>query len=272
MNHHFGKLGDVWKHLPLAEILRSDPPCAYWETHAGSATYPLTENPARRHGVIRFLERSGGDPDLASSAYRSVLRSMPGVYPGSPRIAMDMLGRQARYLFCDLDPESVGSLRAGSGDLDVRVVDQDGATMILRAARDASLDPSSVLVHIDPFDPHGRATPESMTPIELAGWLAERGFRVLYWYGYEAASERGWARAAIGERAPAMGLWCGDVWMPASFVYDERRGGWGCGIVLANATPAVTRACARLGRALERIGADDVAAGNDPERLEFREI
>ena len=34
MNNHFAELGDVWKHLPLAEILRVDPPRAYWETHA----------------------------------------------------------------------------------------------------------------------------------------------------------------------------------------------------------------------------------------------
>jgi hypothetical protein len=25
MNHHFAELGDVWKHLPLAEILRLTP-------------------------------------------------------------------------------------------------------------------------------------------------------------------------------------------------------------------------------------------------------
>jgi hypothetical protein len=26
MNNHFAELGDVWKHLPLAEILRINPP------------------------------------------------------------------------------------------------------------------------------------------------------------------------------------------------------------------------------------------------------
>jgi 23S rRNA A2030 N6-methylase RlmJ len=52
MNRHFAELGDVWKHLPLAEILHMDPPRVYWETHAGSASYPLTESPSRLHGLF----------------------------------------------------------------------------------------------------------------------------------------------------------------------------------------------------------------------------
>ena len=54
-NRHFGELGDVWKYLPLAEVLRLNPPLHYWETHAGSAAYTLTESPTRRHGALRFL-------------------------------------------------------------------------------------------------------------------------------------------------------------------------------------------------------------------------
>src|SRR2546423_15652475 len=45
-NRHFAALGDVWKPLPLAEILRLRPPTHYWETHAGSPAYALTESPA----------------------------------------------------------------------------------------------------------------------------------------------------------------------------------------------------------------------------------
>src|SRR5439155_10410780 len=32
MNNYFAELGDVWKHLPLADILRITPPRHYWET------------------------------------------------------------------------------------------------------------------------------------------------------------------------------------------------------------------------------------------------
>ena len=79
MNNHFAELGDVWKHLPLAEILRVDPPHAYWETHAGSASYLLTESASRLHGALRFLSLAPYDPDLRSCAYLAALVHEPGV-------------------------------------------------------------------------------------------------------------------------------------------------------------------------------------------------
>ena len=41
--------------------------------------------------------------------------------------------------------------------------------------------------------------------MELAAVLARRGYRVLYWYGYESLDERGWARVEIARLAPKCG-------------------------------------------------------------------
>ena len=79
-NQHFGKLGDLWKHLPLPEVLRLAPPAHYWETHAGSAAYVLTESPARLHGAIRFLSVARSDRELAGSSYLEALLANPGIY------------------------------------------------------------------------------------------------------------------------------------------------------------------------------------------------
>jgi hypothetical protein len=99
MNNHFAELGDVWKHLPLAEILRVNPPRVYWETHAGSASYVLTESPSRLHGPLRFLSLAPEDPDLEGCAYLAALTLVPGVYPGSATLATLALGRSASYVF-----------------------------------------------------------------------------------------------------------------------------------------------------------------------------
>ena len=40
-NPRFGTIGDVWKHLPLGDMLDRLRPSRYLETHAGSATYAL---------------------------------------------------------------------------------------------------------------------------------------------------------------------------------------------------------------------------------------
>jgi 23S rRNA A2030 N6-methylase RlmJ len=193
MNNHFAELGDVWKHLALAEILRMDPPRAYWETHAGSASYPLTESPSRLHGALRFLSLAPYDPDLRSCAYLAALTHEPGVYPGSATLAMRSLGTSASYLFCDVDPRSAASLLDARGGLDVRVVDADGVSAIEREAQLARVDARDVLVHVDPFDPFERVSRNNRSPVELAGWLADAGYRLVYWYGYDSVERRGCA-------------------------------------------------------------------------------
>jgi 23S rRNA (adenine2030-N6)-methyltransferase len=272
MNNHFAELGDVWKHLPLAEILRDYPPRHYWETHAGSVSYALTESQSRLHGALRFLSSAPSDPDLHNCAYLQALQASPGVYPGSPALALQALGQRAAYLFCDVDPVCAATLRTATADFTAQVIETDGVSTIYNETRLARVNPGDVLVHIDPFNPHERVTGRSQTPVELAALLARTGYRLFYWYGYDSVDQRGWAYDEICRLAPDVNLWCGDAIMPACLVYPGRAGAWGCGAVLANMTSSEASVCERLGRALERIGETDVVAGNDPSRLTFRVI
>jgi 23S rRNA A2030 N6-methylase RlmJ len=272
MNNHFAELGDVWRHLPVAEILRIVRPHHYWETHAGSASYALTASPSRLHGALRFLSWAPNDPDLCDSAYLHALRSSPGVYLGSPALAMQTLGKNATYLFCDVDPESAATLRMATAGFEARVIEADGVSAIYREAQLARFNPGDVLIHIDPFDSYERATDQSKTPVELAAWLARSGYRLFYWYGYDCVERRGWAYNEISRLAPGINIWCGDTLMPACLVYPGTTGAWGCGVVLANITSSEAHVCERLGRALERISETDVVEGNDPSQLAFRVI
>ena len=271
-NRHFAELGDVWKHLPLAEVLRLNPPQQYLETHAGSLSYLLTASPTRVHGALRFLKRAPLDPDLIGCTYLAALQAEAGVYPGSPALALRELGANASYVFCDIDSGSAAALRTAGRHHRIRVVEGDGVAAIAREAERTSIEPRNVFVHIDPYDPHERFSAGAMTPVELAARLARLGYRLLYWYGYESISQRGWALHAISRLAPGIDLWCGDVLMPAPFIYPECSGPWGCGIVLANMTASEAATCALLGTALERISADDVASDNEPSRLSFEVI
>jgi hypothetical protein len=270
MNPYFGDLGDIWKHLPLAEILQLNPPRHYWETHAGSASYPLTTSPARQHGVLHFLEHAPGEPELQDSSYLRALQEDPDLYPGSPLLAMRALGKKASYIFCDIDPESAANLRTKATGLDARVVEDDGVSAIADEIQHTSAEPGDVLVLIDPFLPFERITPDSQTPIELGAALAAAGYRLMFWYRYDTIDQRGWARDQLASLVPGVELWCGDTLMPAPFIFPNGSGPWGCGIVLANATPAEQSACQRLGYALERISASDLLSDNIPPRLSFQ--
>jgi 23S rRNA (adenine2030-N6)-methyltransferase len=72
-NRHFGKLGDVWKHLPLCEVLTVERPSRYAETHAGSAADAPLDDPERRYGVHRFSSVAHRDAVLAGSRYAAHL-------------------------------------------------------------------------------------------------------------------------------------------------------------------------------------------------------
>src|SRR5262245_27644777 len=198
-NHHYAKLADVWKHLPRAEILAVERPRHYWESHAGSAEYPLVDDAERRYGARRLMAVAGGHAALAGSRYVAHLAAIGGddlaVYPGSARLALAELGTSATYLLCDLDPGSARDLEAAAGRLGladrVRVEVGDGMG-VLAAALAATEEPSAVLAHVDPFDPW-RTGPAGLSALDLAGRLADAGAGLVYWYGYDRPDQRAWA-------------------------------------------------------------------------------
>jgi 23S rRNA A2030 N6-methylase RlmJ len=159
-NLHFAEIGDVWKHLPLAEVLAIERPDRYWETHAGSALYSLTPSP----GVYRVLAHAGRAAAIDRSSYLRLLRQLaagasPACYPGSTYIAMAVLGSAAHeYCFADTDPDSVIDLRRTAARLvgrdQVTVIEGDGVAAILEAL--SRLEPaaaSSAFALIDPYRP-----------------------------------------------------------------------------------------------------------------------
>jgi 23S rRNA (adenine2030-N6)-methyltransferase len=259
-NHHFGKFADVWKHLVLDEVLAEIRPDRYAETHAGSAAYPIVGDPERRFGVLGFLDGLASDAALAQAAFPRVVSGFtndePSTYPGSALQAMTLLGDGCSYLLCDLDPVSVEDLRTWAARLSLtrcEVAARDG----MQAVGGAWLeDPAPTVVHIDPFDPFER-TDGGLSAVELAAQVAEAGHTLVYWYGLSHPGERAWALDAI-QRLTSAPLWCGDLMVTRCDGETRSDGdlgeattpGAGCGVVLANVTPALTTRCEALGHAL----------------------
>ena len=117
-NRHHAEIGDVWKHLPLALLLERESVGEFWESHSGSASYPLEPGEARDYGARRVLARAAAVPAIADSAYVRVLREYDaaGRYPGSPALAMG-LAPAARFRFCDTDPACLADIRAEAARL-----------------------------------------------------------------------------------------------------------------------------------------------------------
>jgi 23S rRNA A2030 N6-methylase RlmJ len=272
-NRHFGNIGDVWKHVVLAEVLEREPPAWYAETHAGSGAYAVAHSGEREYGFLHFLEVAPRFPVLARSPYcaiaSSYVKSDRRLYPGSALLAMTVLGDTTSYLLCDLDRDSVIDLRRWSRELDLHnceVVEADGMAAV--AARLDSETHRPGLVHIDPFDRDARA-PGSYSALQLAARVADSGTGLVYWYGYDEPGTQGLAHKQLAAltRAP---LWCGEVTVTGAndSLADRDHSATlrTFGIILANVQEGTAGACAALGNALARAYDDavlpDGARGN----------
>lgn len=270
-NRHYGKLGDLWKHIPLCEILSIETPVWYGESHAGDATYPLTRSDERDFGIFHLLdavERAGETDDWIYTRYfKTTSREH---FPGSPALAMDVLtDPSTQFVFCDLDQASLDNIRAFAmhDDRNVACIADDGVMTMDRWLRDAST--SGAFVHLDPYLPGERASEDSLSSDELFFQLASRGIKVMLWYGFHASSsnetderfrisrDARWQQindAASDLEIDDLSLWCGEV-----FLRDMLRGPLpddlgihGCGVLCANLSDASIDRCRGAGEALVR--------------------
>ncbi len=298
-NRHFARIGDVWKHLALAEVLAVERPAAYWETHAGPAAYPLTHSPERDHGAWFFHGHASEAPDLARSQYAGLLREMVAadqpLYPGSPLIAMRLLGPDphAHFLFCDRDPHSLTNIAHHARGLDIPPArldtrEADGVAAVAAAA--AQLSPErrrDLVVHLDPDDLSAAST--DPTPAALFAALARDGVRCLLWWGAGSRDEAGAARASLrsalvsaGVDPAATPVWAGDVTLAAIDHTGGRRpdaagrsadpGVLACGVLGANLSPESTARCGRLGRALADLYRHATFPDGSAGSMEFQEF
>ncbi len=265
-NSHFGEIGDIWKHVPLAEVLAHERPKRYWESHAGSASYPLSRSWQREYGIYRVLDHAATTAALATSRYVSLIAALPHsdgypvFYPGSATLAMRLLGRSVgEYVLCDLDPESIASLEqeaqaAGVADLTQCIQDDGIATLWERLDALSNTEAARTLVHIDPFQPHDSSGRSGLSTVDLCCELAERGCMVVYWYAVMQPEERGWAGRALAPRlaGKARSLWAGEISLTALRSSDlpPNPGVRGCGVVCATISETVRRTCRSLGEAL----------------------
>jgi 23S rRNA A2030 N6-methylase RlmJ len=270
-NVHYGNIGDIWKHLPLAEILAIERPRQYWESHAGSAQYPLTPSLGRDYGALHFLKHAADTPILCASAYWRVLGSLKyedghlRVYPGSPLIAMTLLATTTQYLFCDIDGASLRTIWESTQELGIpqarlECVQDDGVEALWQvASRLSRQEAFETFVHIDPYRPF-EANPAGLTPLDLFGDLSRRGARTMLWYGYDSPATRAvcWKkiRSALAAYQLAAGTsWCGEINLAALHApgLTINPGVRGCGILLSNLSEQALSACTRLGEALAEI-------------------
>ncbi|MBI1395695.1 MAG: 23S rRNA (adenine(2030)-N(6))-methyltransferase RlmJ [Betaproteobacteria bacterium] len=131
---HAGNHADVLKHVVLVQLLehllRKEKPFWVVDTHAGGGEYPLEGGYAGKsrefEGGIARLWDAGELPAALASYVREVRRVNPDGalrrYPGSPRIALQMMRAEDRLRLFELHPTEIRLLEAGLQDAGRRVV------------------------------------------------------------------------------------------------------------------------------------------------------
>jgi 23S rRNA A2030 N6-methylase RlmJ len=228
-NIHFGNIGDVWKHLALAEVVATEQPQHFWESHAGSALYPLSHSTERDFGVYYFRNHASTSAILRDSSYARILRELETggelhVYPGSPFLAMRLLKRGlADFVFCDKDKMSLADIKDAASRLSIadarlRLSHGDGLSTVSQLGAELpTAEAASTVVHIDPYQPW-RESSSGRNAFDLLCQLGDQGIRCILWAGYHTPTERDSLFRALKRSmtklvtsAERLALWCSDV-------------------------------------------------------------
>ena len=136
--YHAGNHADVLKHAVLALALRAlqrkDKPLRVLDGWAGAGRYDLASREARRNaehenGIARLLAAKTVPPEL--DPYLAAVRAANPeaklrYYPGSPRIARNLLRPGDHLVLMELHPRAFGALRRNfAGDRQVHVHRRD---------------------------------------------------------------------------------------------------------------------------------------------------
>ena len=190
---HFAKQPDVLKHLILCKVLKNETPQVYVETNSACAIYPMTQTPEQQYGIYHFLEKADEVPSLKDSVYYQLESGemAKGNYLGSPALAMNVLGKQAkRFVFFDLEKsalENVGTYAKQIGlsaSVEIHHADSSrGAIELLPSL------PTSSFIHIDPYEIDKKGD-SGVTYLDVLIQATLLGMKCLLWYGFMTGDDK----------------------------------------------------------------------------------
>ena len=190
---HFAKQPDVLKHLILCEVLKNETPKKYVEPNTACAIYPMTQTPEQQYGIYHFLEKADEVPSLKDSIYYQLESGemAKGNYLGSPALAMNVLGKQAkRFVFFDLEKsalENVGTYAKQielSASVEIHHADSSRGTIELLPSL-----PTSSFIHIDPYEIDKKGD-SGVTYLDVLIQATLLGMKCLLWYGFMTGDDK----------------------------------------------------------------------------------
>lgn len=188
---HYGKQAEVWKHLPLCDIIAEEQPAVYVETNAASAVYTLHHTPEQQYGIYHFLEKAATHPVKANFYCRLERAAFAeNRYIGSPGLALSIRKEESRYIFFDIDKDALRNVEEFGkkhclGDR-IELHNRNSLTGMRELLPHL---PPSTLIHIDPYridEPDSNG----YTYLDLFRQAAKLHLKCFLWYGYQTLKEK----------------------------------------------------------------------------------
>ena len=234
---HAGEIGDVWKHLPLCDILALEKPLRYHETNAAYSGYAVGHSERTDYGIFHVLDAKS----LQDSKYIETLKKNgidQGRYTGSPGLAMDILADGAKYYFHDIEPEAIRDVLSVAKKRGLEHRAHAFCTDSVQAflSETYKLDQDD-FVFLDPYEPFD-SNEQGNSFFDIFEKALRAGSKTLLWYGYDHLQGKTRISQHISSMADRLkaDIRCFDVWQKC-MAQDTCRinpGVPGCGLAGAN--------------------------------------
>ena len=235
---HAGEIGDVWKHLPLCDILRVEKPMKYHESNSAYSGYTISANPNTEYGVLKLLKIKN-DEFISSEYYRTLKKNGIDIlrYTGSPGLAMEILSNNARFFLHDIEQEALDDVEAYAKHKGI----QDSVKTYCGDSIQAFIDEDYLIgeddfIFLDPYTPFDTNV-AGHDFFDIFNKAVTAGSKALLWYGYDSLNgqQRIFKRLERIAKERKIEIWSFDAWQTSMDTHgcEINPGVPGCGLACA---------------------------------------
>ena len=267
--NHAGEIGDVWKHLPLCDILRIEKPAKYRESNSAYSGYALSKKPQTEYGILKMLRLNHNE--FMNSEYYSTLKKN-GIddfhYTGSPGLAMEILSDKARYFYHDLEQEALNdvesfALRKG---LHEYVKTTCGDSVAAFMDKDYLIDEND-FIFLDPYTPFDISEIPDFDFFDIFKKAITAKSKTMLWYGYESLTgqQKILEQLRIIACEKRVDIYSFDVWIKSMDAYgcEINPGVPGCGLACVYLSTESISILKKYLKLIDRCYANAIYCGNE---------
>ncbi|MBD2414305.1 hypothetical protein FACHB389_14265 [Nostoc calcicola FACHB-389] len=281
---HFGRIGDIWKHIPLCEFLIIEQPANYIETNSAYPEYQLTASFEQQYGILHVEKNIQKSQLLQQSAYWRVLSSISekksglSKYLGSPALALNILkGTAKNFVFFDIEQACLKEIAEYAKKLNiaqqVNCRNEDSINGLISMIE--NLTPHD-FIHVDPYLIHEKNA-NGNSYFDAFVRAMRQGIMGMLWYGFNTFQERenlhnGFQKqTGIGSRTRLQGIELRSILLDES-ILDVNPGVLGCGILIGNLSNISQQYFKEIALEITNIYQNSTMFGKYPGQLIFDEF